>query len=155
MAVDLETLFSRDVGDVDALDTFVSRCLADAGVWPGPRTSDGIPDAQRMHADQPGPIRIRGRIYELEDQTLRVFWLELAHEARGAGLVRWTVYYDQLPPPGRRARFPPSPPTHAEDATWRVVASGLAELEGAALRVVPGASRIVRVYDDAEPEGAR
>ena len=72
----------------DALESFVAGALHDGGVWPSPRTSDGVA-SYRVIERTPVRARVCGQIWSIE-QTLHPFWLDL----ECGDVVTWTLYFD-------------------------------------------------------------
>lgn len=139
---DLETLLPVDPAPPDALDLFVSTCLFEGGVWDDPRTSDGIPGIARVLEHAPDRLRLRAQIYEIDDQSLHWFWLELERDAPGYR-VTWHLYFDVVASSPRKARNAIDTYERAEDIEWRVRLAGEAEVRDGALTVVPGSARVV------------
>ena len=87
MSTPQSQLFSLDPRRTDALDLFVSTCLASGGVWDHFRTSDGIAYIDRVFDRGSEGIGVCARIYEIDDQSLHTFWLELK---RDNDRIRWS-----------------------------------------------------------------
>jgi hypothetical protein len=122
----LDTLFSLDPeSDVrEWLEQFVSRALADAGVWSSPRVSDGVM-SYRMVDRTPTRVRICGRIWDI-DQKLRPFWLDMERGHAPGAPTTWTLYFDidvaSLSP--RRARNILDTTQDPTDIAWVVKMTG-------------------------------
>src|SRR5262244_1136289 len=102
MNLDLSKLFSLEDGQTATLERFIDQRLFEAGVWNSWRTSDGI-QYLRVVQCEPACVRVCGRIYEVVDQALRMFWLDLNRPTSGTS-VRWALYFDAPAPTNRRER---------------------------------------------------
>ena len=138
---DLEALISLVPGQTDALDRFVSTCLADAGVWASPRTSDGVQNIDRVLDRSPERLQICGRIWSI-DQVLHTFWLELQREAAD-GQMTWALYFDVAASSPRRARNAVHDHDRPEDIHWVATLAGEAAIRDGMLLPVPGSTRLV------------
>jgi len=128
-----------------ALDRFVSCCLTDGGVWDDLRTSDGVVSA-RVVERSAERVQMCGRIYEIDDQSLHGFWLELDRSGDG---VTWRLHFDVVASSLRRARNAIDSCDRAEDTEWRVSLTGHAEIRDGALVVISGSTRSLAETDDA------
>jgi len=99
----LPQLFSRAPWRTDALDLFVGRCLTSGGIWSHPRTSDGIPSIERVFDRGPDALGVCARIYEIDDQSLHTFWLEIKPDPDNARFT-WSLYFDVTSLRARRPR---------------------------------------------------
>jgi hypothetical protein len=122
----LDTLFSLDL-ESDArgwLEQFVSRALADAGVWSSPRVSDGVM-SYRMVDRASTRMRMNGRIWDI-DQKLHPFWLDVERGGAPGAPATWTLYFDidtaSLSP--RRARKVLDTIQDPTDIAWVVKLTG-------------------------------
>jgi hypothetical protein len=115
-------------GDLrEALESFISQCLHEAGVWASPCVSDGV-SSYRVIERGPHRTRICGRIWEI-DQTQRSFCVEVERQDGNPRGAIWKLFFDiddtQMSP--RRARLAVDvidDPTHVQ---WRVALTGRAE----------------------------
>jgi len=128
-------------GQTEALDRFVSTCLADAGLWESPRTSDGVQDIERVLERSPQRLRVCGRIWSI-DQVLHTFWLELQQEA-AHGQMTWFLYFDIATSSPRRARNAVHDHDRPEDIDWFATLAGEAAIRDGMLLPVPGSTRSV------------
>ena len=89
----LAALLSRDsTADLEApLEAFVAFTLFDAGIWPTPRTSDGL-QSTRVVEWGPKRVRVCGKIWSI-DQTLHVFWFD-ADDRTVPTSTAWALYLD-------------------------------------------------------------
>lgn len=90
------TLFAGEASDDvvrGAIEAFVSTRLADAGIWPSARASDGV-GAYRFVERTATEVRLVGRIWTIADQVEHHFWLDL--ERRDATLS-WTLHFEVDP----------------------------------------------------------
>jgi hypothetical protein len=140
---DLEALLSLAPGQTDALDRFVSTCLADAGLWESPRTSDGVQDIVRLVERSPERLRVCGRIWSI-DQVLHTFWLELQREAM-VGQLTWFLYFDIAESTPRRTRNALGDHDRPEDIHWFARLAGEAVIRDSVLLPVPGSTRLIVV----------
>jgi hypothetical protein len=142
----LSQLVSLDPRDTDALDLFVSTCLACGGVWESFRTSDGIAHIDRVFDRGPEGLGVCARIYEIADQTLHTFWLELERDVGG---ISWSLYFDPI---GTSPRDHNVVPNHerADEVEWRATLTGEAVVVDGALFVVDG-STSASVLDVPDP----
>jgi hypothetical protein len=140
--VDLPELFSRDPWGTDALDLFVGRCLTSGGIWSDPRTSDGIPSIVRVLERGSEGLGVCARIYEIDDQSLHTFWLEIKRDAVNARIA-WFLYFDVIETSKRRAENAVNSHDQPEDIEWRAKVSGEATAQDGVLMPVPGSTRVV------------
>src|SRR5262249_51694892 len=89
-------------------------------------TSDGI-QYLRVVQCEPACVRVCGRIYEVVDQALRMFWLDLNRPTSGTR-VRWALYFDAPAPTNRRERDAIYMCDRAEDFPWAVALAGDAQV---------------------------
>ncbi len=130
----LPQLFSLNPWRTDALDLFVSACLASGGVWDRPRASDGILDIVRVFERGPEAIGVCARIYEIDDQSLHLFWLEIARDADG---ITWSLYFDLIEElTARRAHATVHNHDRADGIAWRAILTGTAVVVDGVLSVV-------------------
>ena len=141
VVADLEALLSLAPGQTDALDTFVSCCLSDAGLWDSPRTSDGVPGIERFLERSPQRLRVCGRIWSI-DQVLHTFWLELLREAV-EGQLTWSLYFDVAESSPRRARSAVQSHDRPEDIHWVATLAGEAAIRDGMLLPIPGSTRSI------------
>jgi hypothetical protein len=80
----------------DPLDDFVSERLFEAGLWSSSGPSDGLTTVRVME-DGPDNVRIAGRIWEIEHQTLHSFWLDVARDREHSDQFDWTIYLELDP----------------------------------------------------------
>lgn len=104
------------------LEAVIGQALASE---PGSRRSlDGV---EHVRFVERGPLRAQvcGKMWELPDSTLHVFWLDVARDAPGAP-ARWTLYYDldSSTVPQRFARDAADLLASPRDASWLVTLSG-------------------------------
>jgi len=133
MDLDLRTLFSLEDGQTKALEFFISGRLFEAGLWNSWRSSDGI-QYLRVVQCEPACVRVCGRIYEVRDQSLHIFWLDLKRATSGTG-VRWTLYFDAPAPTNRHERDAIYMSDRAEDFSWAFVLAGDAQVRDGTLVV--------------------
>jgi hypothetical protein len=143
---ELPELFSRVPWRTDALDLFVGQCLTSAGVWTHPRTSDGIPSIDRVFDRGPDGIGVCARIYEIDDQSLHTFWLEIKRDA-AAGQILWSLYFDVIEASKRRAQNAVQNHDRAEDINWRATLSGKAIVEEGVLTIVASSTQLSLAVD--------
>jgi hypothetical protein len=139
--IDLTAMFPPEPGRSDALGWFIGSCLCAGGVWESPRTSDGIQGIDRVFERAPDVLRVRGRIFEI-DQALHAFWLELARHASG-DRVAWSLYFDVAEASPRRARNALDRSDRPDDIEWRAKVTGEATVEGGVLTIVTGSTRVL------------
>jgi hypothetical protein len=144
LVVDLEALISLAPGQTDALDRFVSTCLADAGLWESPRTSDGVSEIVRVVETSRDRLRVCGRIWSI-DQVRHTFWLELQREAAGDEMT-WFLYFDVAESSPRRTRNALDDHDRPEDIHWFATLAGEATILDSVLLPVPGSTRLI-VHD--------
>ena len=122
--LDLRELFA--LGPCDhALDRFISERLAEAGVWPSPRTSDGLMTL-RVVEREPERVRVCGSIYEIS-QELHPFWLDLA-ASPSPGWLEWILHFDLDGLSPRHRRDAIFLAARAEELDWVTVLSGSIEV---------------------------
>jgi hypothetical protein len=148
---DLEALLPIEPGRTDALDWFIGSCLSDGGLWDSPRTSDGI-IVERVLERTSNVLRVCGRIWNIE-QTLHTFWLEIARDGE-QDRFGWFLYFDVAESSARRARNAIDNHAVPDDIEWHARLAGEATVQGDALAIVPGSTRVL-VRDMPEPSGAR
>ena len=151
---ELPELFSRDPWRTDALDRFVGECLTSGGIWIHPRTSDGIPNIYRVLDRGPGGIGVCGRIYEIADQSLHTFWLEIQRDA-STGQILWWLYFDVVATTKRRAETAVHSHDRPEDISWRAALFGEATLNEGGVAVVEASTRVTLQELPALPESPR
>lgn len=118
----------EDGGD---LEWFLGLCLSsEGGVWDGPRVSDGI-EYLRVVEHEPERMRVCGRVWEIHDQSLHSFWLEVARTSDDG--FSWTVHYDPVASSLRRAHNAVHVLEEADGIEWRLTLEGRAELRDGAL----------------------
>ncbi len=139
---DIPELFSRDPWRTDALDEFVGACLTSGGIWSHPRTSDGIPSIVRVLERGSESLGVCARIYEIDDQSLHTFWLELKRDAVNSRIA-WFLYFDLIAPSRRREETAINSHDQPEDIEWRAKLSGEATTQDGVLTPVPGSTRVV------------
>lgn len=122
MLVDLRHLFSLDPPDTCEVDRFIGERLFEAGVWEDARVSDGI-SYVRVVEHAPERVRFGGLIWEITDQTVHPFWLDLE---RRDERVAWALYYDVVATSPRRTRDAIRVIDRAGEAEWRVTLTGSA-----------------------------
>ena len=153
---DLLALISVEPGRTAALDCFIGSCLSEGGVWEHPRTSDGIHAIERVLERGRDALRVAGRIWEIVDQSLHAFWLELRRDD-APDRFAWVLYFDLIETSARRARNALSNHDDAEEIEWRAKLMGQATVEDGKLTIVPGSIRaevdwpIVRGGSDSRP----
>lgn len=148
---ELPELFSRDPWRTDALDLFVGRCLTSGGVWMHPRTSDGIPNIDRVLERGPDGIGVCARIYEIADQSLHTFWLEIKRDAATEQIL-WWLYFDVIETSKRRAQNAVWNHDRAEDINWRATLSGEATVKEGVLMIVASSTQVsLQEMPDHEP----
>lgn len=114
-------------GDLrEALESFISDRLHEAGVWSSPRVSDGV-SSYRVVERGPGRIRLCGRIWEI-GQTQRSFCVDVEWHDDPPGAI-WKLFFDidDVAMSPRRARLAIDAiddPTHVP---WRVALTGRTE----------------------------
>jgi hypothetical protein len=140
-ASELPELFSRDPWRTDALDLFVGQCLTSGSVWMHPRTSDGIPNIDRVLERGPDGIGVCARIYEIADQSLHTFWLEIKRDA-ATDRIMWWLYFDVIETSKRRAQNAVQSHDRAEDINWRASLSGEATVQAGALTIVESSTQV-------------
>lgn len=133
LRIHLPQLFSLDPLRTDALDRFVSTCLASGGVWDHPRQSDGISNIDRVFERGPEGIGVCARIYEIDDQSLHTFWLEIRRDVKG---ITWSLHFDVVETSARRAYNAVHDHDRADDIEWRVRLTGDANIVDGVLVVV-------------------
>jgi hypothetical protein len=131
--IHLPQLFSLDPFRTDALDLFVSTCLASGRVWDRPRKSDGISNIDRVFERGPDGIGVCARIYEIDDQSLHTFWLEIKRDVDG---ITWSLHFDVIETSTRRAYDAVHSRDRAEDIDWRARLTGDAIVVDGVLLVV-------------------
>ncbi len=129
----LPQLFSLDPLHTEALDLFVSTCLASGGVWNRPRKSDGISSIDRVFECGPEGIGVCARIYEVDDQSLHTFWLEIHRDVDG---IRWSLSFDVIETSPRRAYNAVHNHDRAEDIEWQARLTGDAIVVDGVLLIV-------------------
>jgi hypothetical protein len=132
LSTPLLQLFAFDPRHTEALDLFVSTCLASGSVWEHFRTSDGIGYIDRVFERGAEGIGVCARIYEIDDQSLHTFWLEIR---RDVDRITWSLYFD---PVGASPRNYNAVHDHdfADEVEWRATLTGEAMLVDGALLVV-------------------
>lgn len=149
---DLEALLPLAPGRTDSLDWFIGSCLTDGGPWASPRTSDGISNVDRVLERGPDVLRVCGRIWNIE-QTLHTFWLEIARHGE-QDRFGWFLYFDVAESSARRARNALDNHDVPNDIEWHARLAGEAMVQGDALAIVSGSTRVL-VRDMPEPAVAR
>jgi hypothetical protein len=144
----LPELFSREPWRTDALDLFVGRCLTSAGIWEHPRTSDGITSIERVFERGCGGIGICARIWEIDDQSLHQFWLEIRREA-DSDHIAWSLYFDVIESSRRRALDAVHNHDSADSIEWRAKLAGRATVVDGVLTIVPGSTHVT-MQDEGE-----
>lgn len=134
-------LFSRAPWRTDALDLFVGQCLTSGGVWTHPRTSDGIPNIDRVLDRGADGIGVCARIYEIDDQSLHTFWLEIKRDA-ATERIQWWLYFDIIASSHRRAQDAILNADRPEDINWRATLSGEATMNESVLMVVASSTQV-------------
>jgi hypothetical protein len=132
LSTPLSHLISLDPRDTDALDMFVSTCLACGGVWESFRTSDGIAYIDRVFDRGPEGIGVCARIYEIVDQSLHTFWLEIQ---RHADQINWSLYFDPIGESPRDYTAAHGR-DRADEFEWRATLTGEARVVDGTLMVV-------------------
>src|SRR5262245_37913787 len=140
MTAGLPELFSRDPLSTDALDLFVGTCLTDGGIWDRPRMSDGISNIDRVFERGSDGIGVCARIWEIDDQSVHTFWLEVKRDAVNARIA-WSLYFDVIEISPRRARDAVHNYDRAEDIEWLATLTGEATVIDGVLTIVEGSTR--------------
>jgi hypothetical protein len=140
VAPDLDALSSLIAEPSDTLDGFVSACLADAGVWKSPRTSDGVQGIERVLEHSPERLRICGRIWSI-DQELHTFWLEL--QRRADSEITWRLCFDVVGSSPRRARNAVHDHDRPDEIEWSTMLAGTATTQDGTLRPVAGSTQSI------------
>src|SRR5262249_21275634 len=96
--------------------------LAESGVWDSPRISDGI-EHLRVARAAPDRLRVCGRIFEIDDQSLHSFWLDLERDPSRTG-ASWTLCFDVIASSPRRIHNAVDTFCRAEDIEWRIRLEG-------------------------------
>ena len=138
MEVDLQTALPIEPGPMEALDLFVSTCLAEAGMWDHFRNSDGVA-IERLLERSADRLRLAGRIWSI-DQAVHTFWLEVKRKDSAATFL-WSLYFDVVEATPRRARNAVHDHDRPEDIQWRAIAAGEATIQDGVLRLVAGTAR--------------
>jgi hypothetical protein len=102
------------------LESFLGDRLHEAGVWESPRSSDGI-SALREIERTSVRARLCGQIWEIVEQSLHAFWLDVE---RSADDVRWTLYFGAIVDSPRRARNAAYALSDPGEVEWNVTLSG-------------------------------
>jgi hypothetical protein len=98
-------------------------------------------------------IGVCARIYEIDDQSLHTFWLEVK---RDVDRISWSLYFDPIATSPRRAYNAVHNHDRPEDIEWRATLSGEAMVVDGALFVVDGStSASVLDVPQAPPPGSR
>ena len=124
-----DALGSRDEpGDLGSevlgpLEAFLIKELGDAGVWRG-RESDGVSWARCKVADG-SSVRVCGEVWEVADQSLHAFWLDLARNQ--GSVTSWRLYYDldEAQMKSRSARDALYVIVDPDDVPWKARVSGV------------------------------
>ena len=99
---DLRTLFELEPHPgADALETFITDRLYEAGAWSTEQCPDGIVHIRVLEA-QIDRLSLCGRLVEINGK-LHPFWLELERSQSGTALT-WALYVDVVAATPRRAR---------------------------------------------------
>jgi len=151
MAVDLATLLALEPGKTDALEWFVGSCLFEGGVWDSPRISDGIHSIDQVFERGADALRVRGRVWEIVDQTLHTFWLETKRDGTGDRFA-WIVYFDVAETSARRVETVLNSHHKAEEIEWRATLAGEATVQDSKLVIIPDSTRaLIRDMPEAKP----
>jgi hypothetical protein len=121
-----------DDGD-DRLGEFVSQRLFEAGVWPSPRTSDGVLYVRTVE-DEVDTMRLCGLIYRIE-QTVHAFWLELA-AGTSPGEVAWSLWFELVGGSAQKQRNAIDLASRTDELEWEVALAGTARIEDGAIIAV-------------------
>lgn len=83
---------SGDLGPevLERLEAFLIEELGKAGVWRG-RESDGVSWARCVAADET-VVRVCGEVWEVGDQELHGFWLDVQRSV--GATTSWTLHYN-------------------------------------------------------------
>ncbi|MBA3395361.1 MAG: hypothetical protein H0T89_22115 [Deltaproteobacteria bacterium] len=87
-------------------------------------------------------VGVCARIYEIDDQSLHTFWLEIKRDAVNAR-VAWFLYFDVVETSRRRAEDAVNRHDHPEDIEWRAKLFGEATTHDGVLMPVPGSTRVL------------
>jgi hypothetical protein len=106
------------------LDDFVERLVREDPHF----NSDGI-SFWRVVERGATRLRIAGNIWHIA-QTIHAFWLDLERQAPGSDELHYSFYFDVVPGPGspRRIDLVAESIDYADEAEWRVVATGSAHV---------------------------
>lgn len=133
MLLDLRHILSLEPPDTWEVERFIGERLFDAGVWEDPGVSDGI-SYVRVVEHEPERVRLGGLIWEITDQTVHPFWLDLE---RSDDRVAWALHYDIVASSPRRARDAIHVIDRAGETEWRVTLAGSAAVRDGALVADP------------------
>ena len=106
-----------------SMEQFVGSCLALYGVWRHWRESDGISRVVRYVAS-PEALMACGGIYQISDQLLRYFWLDV----RAGERVRWRLGLDPHSGSERRAVIDLESSDDLQSLDWDLQLQGEAEI---------------------------
>jgi hypothetical protein len=111
----------------DYVEQFVASRLAEGDVWDSPRVSDGV-SLCRLIERAPERVRICGKIWEIDPQIERSFWLDVEWHHGSQREANWTLYFDidVALLSARRARHAAVVIAEPGEVAWHVVLTGKA-----------------------------
>lgn len=118
--VELTEYLRRPEGPDMSMEEFVGTCLALAGIWRAWRESDGVARVMRYVAGE-GALVVCGGIYQISDQVVRYFWLDI----RG---LHWRLGLDPHSGSERRAIADLESSDDLAGLDWDVQLQGDAEI---------------------------
>jgi hypothetical protein len=120
-----------------------------------PRISDGIPNIDRVLDRGPDGIGVCARIYEIADQSLHTFWLEIKRDAATEQIL-WWLYFDVIETSKRRAQNAVQNHDRAEDVNWRAALSGEATMQEGVLTIIVSSTQVsLQELPDHEPSNVQ
>jgi hypothetical protein len=121
----------------EKLEAFIGAQLAQRGIWDSPRKSDGVSSCSVV-VDTDARVCVCGRIWEIDDQTVHTFWLEVEAEPTAPNPVSWTLHYDAKATSSKSRRLAemPSVMDSPDQLEWSHTLTGSASARDGALVVI-------------------
>jgi hypothetical protein len=131
-------LIPPDDDQHEKLEAFIGAQLAQNSIWSSPRCSDGVSSCFVV-ADIESRLCVCGRIWEIDDQTLHTFWLEVEAEPTTPSCVSWTLRYDAKATSSKARRLAETPGAmdRPDQLEWRHTLTGSAAARDGVLVATP------------------